>query len=325
MEILNPSALRARGAGAAERCRAGNRRLVLIYCGALALLTLGSNGLHLYLDTHIGGTGGLSGMGMRSMLQTVQQVLVYINIFFGPFWSAGFLYAMLVMVRGLDPDAGDLTEGFCRFGRVLGQTVFEFLTLMVLAIAVANVASVIFARTPLGADFAQQMEPLLSDPAILTAEGVLDMSKIPTDALLPAAVPLLILTGLLLIPAYIWVAYSFRMAVYLVMERPIGGMRACMESMRLMRGHKWQMFRLDLSFWRYHGLTLLITMVGNLDSILNLLGITLPVDSTVLFFLSVVAYYLLWTGLCLWKKCQVDAAYVLAYEAIAHPEKIECE
>ena len=82
MAILNPSALRARGAAAAEGCRWECRRLVLIYCGVIALLTLGTNGLHLLLDSHIGETGGLSGLGMRSVLQTVQELLVYINFFF---------------------------------------------------------------------------------------------------------------------------------------------------------------------------------------------------------------------------------------------------
>ena len=38
MAILNPSALRTRGAAAAERYRSEGRNLVLIYCGVTALL-----------------------------------------------------------------------------------------------------------------------------------------------------------------------------------------------------------------------------------------------------------------------------------------------
>ena len=325
MAILNRSALRARGAAAAEGCRLETRRLVLIYCGVLALLTLGSNGLHLYLDSHIGSTGGLSGMGMRSVLETVQTVLSYINLFFGPFWTAGFLYAMLVMVRGQNPGTGDLMEGFRRFGRVLGQMAFQFLILMAMIIAVVNVATVIFSFTPMMADFTEKMEPLLSDPEVFSADGQLDLTKIPLEAMLSASMPLLILTAVLLIPVCIWLTYGLRMSMYLVMERPIGGIRACVESMRLMKGHKWQMFRLDLSFWWYHGLALLIGLVGYLDVALTMLGIPLPMDATMMFFLTLGAYCVLQTGLFLWKKCQVDAAYVLAYEAIAHPEKIECE
>lgn len=284
MSILNSSALRARGAAAAEGCRRECRRLVLIYCGVIALLTLGSNGLHLYLDSHIGGTGGLSGLGMRSVLQTVQEVLTYINLLFTPFWTAGFLYAMISMTRGHAPGAGDLLEGFRRFGRVLGHAVFRFLALLALALAVGNVAAFLFTVTPMGADFVEKVGPLLSDPAVLSPEGVVDLTKIPLDAMLP----LLILTGLLLVPALVYVSYCFRLSLYLVMERPIGGVRAHFESMRLMRGHKRELFRLDLRFWWYHGLGLLITLVGHLDVILTALGISAPVDARVMFFLIVV-------------------------------------
>ena len=325
MSILNSSALRARGAAAAEGCRRECRRLVLIYCGVIALLTLGSNGLHLYLDSHIGGTGGLSGLGMRSVLQTVQEVLSYINYFFGPFWTAGFLYAMLSMVRGRTPGTGDLLEGFRRFGRVLSHMAFQLLVTMLLVTAAANAAAVIFAFTPMSDAFLDQIGPLLNDPAILTADGMLDLSLLPVETLLPSMVPMLVIMGALLIPVGIWLFYSFRMSLYLVMERNFGGVRACLESMQLMRGHKLQMLRLDLSFWWYHGLGLLISMVGYLDVILTALGISAPVDATTMFFLTLVAYCALQTVLFLWKKCPVDGAYVLAYEAIAHPEQVTCE
>lgn len=323
MAILNPSALRARGAAAAEGCRWECRRLVLIYCGVMALLTLGSNGLHLMLDSHIGETGGLSGLGMRSVLQTIQELLTYINLIFSPFWTAGFLYAMINLVRGHAPGTGDLLEGFRRFGRVLAHMAVQLLGIMALVMAVANVAAVIFSFTPLSAEFVEMMEPLMNDPAIFTAEGALDLSKIPMDTLMSAMRPMLILTCVLLVPVYIWLSYFFRMSLYLVMEGDIGGVRAYFESMRLMRGHKWQMFRLDLSFWWYHGLALLITVVGYLDAILKALEIPLPMGETGMFFLTLGVYCLLQTGLYLWKKCQVDGAYVLAYESIAEPIESE--
>lgn len=325
MAILNQRELRQRGAAAAAACPSENRRLVLLYCGVIALLTLGSNGLHLYLDSHIGDTGGLSGLGTRTVLQTVQELLGYINFFFTPFWTAGFLYAMLALVRGRTPGTADLLGGFRRFGRVLGHMAFQFLVLVALVVAAVNVATVIFSYTSLSVEFAEKMGPLLNDPGILTADGAVDLSKIPMDALLSATRPLLILTGIVLAPPAIWLSYCFRMSVYLVMERPISGVRAHFESMRLMRGHKWQMFRLDLSFWWYHLLGLLIAVVGYLDVILTMLGLPLPMDATGMFFLTLGAYCVLQTGLFLWKKCPVDAAYVLAYEAIAYPQTVECE
>ena len=325
MAILNPSALRTRGAAAAERYRSEGRNLVLIYCGVTALLSFCANGLYLYLDSHIGATGGLSGLGMRSVLQTIQELLSYINMLFGPFWSAGFLFAVITMVRGRTPGTGNLLEGFRRFGRVLGQLLFQVVTVMVVTIAVANVASVIFAFTPWADDLAQNLEPLVNDPAVFSTDGVLDLSKVPADALMSAMLPLLVFTGMLLAPLCIWLLYGFRMSVYLMLEQPMSGTRACTESMRLMKGHKWQLFRIDLSFWWYHGLGGLIALVGYADTILRYLGIPLPMDPMVMFFLCLGAYFVLQTGLFLWKKCEVDAAYVLAYDAIVRSDAAKHE
>ena len=125
MAILNISDLRSRAAAESNRCREENRLLVLVYCVALAVLSLGSSGLNLLLESRIGQTGGLGGLGMRSVLQTVQTILDFVNLFFSTFWSAGFLLAMLAMVRGTAPRVEMLTGGFRRFGRILGGLAFE--------------------------------------------------------------------------------------------------------------------------------------------------------------------------------------------------------
>ena len=321
MTKLNNRELKARGAALAGDYREGNRGIVLLYCGVIAALSLGSNGLHMLLDSQIGQTGGLSGMGMRSVLQTVQEVLSYLNSFFTPFWSAGFLYAMLAMVRGRAPVTGDLTAGFRRFGRVLGHMAFQVLLTVALLMSVVNLAAVIFSFSPMGARFAEQMGPVLTDPNLIAADGTVDLSLIPLDALKTAAIPMVLITAALFLPVYTFLNYGFRLSMYLVLERPIGGVRAHFESMRMMRGHKWQMLKLDLSFWWYYLLGVGVSVIGYLDVILAMLGISLPMNDTVMFFATLIAYCVLYTLVCLWKKCDVDAAYVLAFEAIAHPEQ----
>lgn len=323
MAYLDTRELKARGAAAAGSFRSETRRLVLLYCGVMAAISLGANGLNLYLDSQIGSTGGLGGVGMRSILQTIQEVLTYVNLFFGPFWSAGFLFSMLDMVRGTAPRLEDLTEGFRRFGRILGAVAFEFLTVVLLMMSAVNLAGVVFSLSPMGMEFAQELAPILEDPAIIGADGALNLELLPMDVMSKAAIPMVIITLLLSIPVYLWLTYGFRMVMYLIVERPIGGVRAHFESLRLMRGHKWQLLKLDLRFWWYHGLGAVIAAVGYLDVILGMLGIAVPVDPMVMFFGTLVAYCVLNMLLSLWKKCEVDAAYVLAYEAIAHPEPIE--
>ena len=92
-----------------------------------------------------------------------------------------------------------------------------------------------------------------------------------------------------------------------------------------MRGHKWQMLKLDLSWWWYYLLLTAASVVAYLDMILELLGITVPVDPMVMFFATLAVYCVLFTALSLWKKCEVDASYAMAFESIACPEEAAVE
>ena len=166
MAILNTRELKYRGAAAAAHFRPEGRRLVLVYCAVLALVGLGSNGLNLYLNSQISQTGGLGGLGLRSMLQTIQSVLNYVNMFFGPFWSAGFLLAMLGMVRGSAPRAEDLTGGFRRFGRIFAGMIFQLMVTVLVVVGAANVASILFSMTPTGMRFTELMQQLMADPGL---------------------------------------------------------------------------------------------------------------------------------------------------------------
>jgi hypothetical protein len=325
MEILNTRELKRRGAALAGGFRRETGKLVLVYCGVLALLSMGSSGLNLLLESRIGQTGGLGGLGMRSVLQTVQTILDFVNLFFSPFWSAGFLLAMLAMVRGTAPRVEMLTGGFRRFGRILGGLAFEYLAVIALTIAAVNLGSILFAMTATGRELTAQLEPLMADPNFFTPEGVVNMEMLPVEALTQAALPLAALTGVTLVPMLIWLGYGFRMAMYLMMERPIGGVQAHFESMRLMRGHKWQVLKLDLRYWWYYAMGLAVGVLAYLDQILPLLGISLPLDPNLLYFLAMGLYCLANLALCLWKKCEVDAAHILAYEAIAHPSPVQAE
>lgn len=312
--------LRARAAELAAEYRGPARRLVLLYCIVLAALTLGSSGLNLVLDTRIDTTGGLDGIGMRSILETIQQILSYINQFFGPFWSAGFLTAMIAMVRGREPQVRDLTNGFRRAFRVLFHVAFEATAAFMLLVAVVNLSSLLFLLSPMGAEFNELMAPLLTDPNLITAEGLLNETLISYQELSRLLLPMLVLTAAIYLPLYTLMAYSFRLSLYLVMDRNIGAIPAHFLSIRLMRGHKWQLCKLDLSWWWYYLLGAACWVVGYLDLLLGLLGIPLPMNATVMFFVTLAAYCVLFTLLSLWKKCEVDASYVLFYENVMPPE-----
>lgn len=76
---------------------------------------------------------------------------------------------------------------------------------------------------------------------------------------------LIALGTLLLIAPGIYAAYSFRMAFFLLADNPEWTpVRALAESRRLMHGHRWRLFCLDVSFF---GWFLLVLMTGGLAGI----------------------------------------------------------
>ncbi len=323
MAILNFTDLHTQAQTRLEPQTGQARKLVVLYTGLIALLALGINALHLVLDSQISGTGGLGGLGTRSMLQTIQEILTYVNLLYGPFWSAGFLFAMLNVVRGAQIAPGNLLEGFRRLGRILGGLGYLFVRLLLLGFLVTNLTVLIFAFTPLSNDFAQAMGPALTDPNLFLADGTLNLELIPPGALNDASPVILVIFLALFLPCFLHMRYSYRMASYLMMsEERMGGAQAHVISKHLMRGHKWQMVKLDLHFWWYYLLGALISAVAYLDYILKSFGVALPLGDTFWFFATMVVYCGLLLLLNLWKKPQVDATYVAAYEAIAHPAEV---
>lgn len=288
MAIFDLHGLRQRASELDRANRVHSRKLVLVYCGVLALLSLGGNALMLLLDARMEGTGGLGGLGMRSVLQTIEEALYYGTVLFGPFWAAGFAYSMLHMVRGRSPELRDLTQGFRRFGRILGATLYQVLLSISMVLATATITTLLTA-------------PLVKDPVHATLAETLVVDGVWL---------------VLFLTIFIRILYSFRMSVYLMMDRQIGGVASLFLSRRLMRGRKRQLFRLDLSYWWYYVLGLIFSVVGYLDAVFVVLGIELPMDPTVMFFGTMIVYFVLNTALSLWKKCEVDAACMLFYEEV---------
>lgn len=302
------------------------RMLVLVYLGVLGVLGLASGGLNLYLNSQISGTGGLSGLGLRSVLQTVQMALSYANMLFGPFWQAGFLFCVIRMVRGQQTGPRELGEGFHRFGRIISHALNSGLVTLGLLFVSVYAGSFLFSFSPWGADFAEAMGPVLTDPNLFNAEGMINLDMIPMEAMRIAAGPLMVMIFLVFLPLQAYVSYGFRMSRYLLMQGGLmTGLGALLLSWRMTRGHRTKFLRLDLSYWWYYLLLALALVLGYLDVILSALSLPLPVNAKVMFFVTMVLYLAAEMAISLWKKCEVDAASVLICEEIlkAHNEAIQ--
>ena len=127
---------------------------------------------------------------------------------------------------------------------------------------------------------------------------------------------------MLLVPAL----YRLRLAGYMLMdEESLTPWQAIRTGMKVMRRKGFQLFLLDLSYWWYYLIPLVLTVPFYADVILEKLQIAVPVDTAVLYIGGNVVYVVLTLAFECLAKPRAVTAYALAYDALvaeyraAHP------
>ena len=318
METLTPKHLKQEARQTLASASVNPRHLILLYTGVTVGLGLLVNGINILLNQQIGSTGGLGGLGMRSMLQTIQTLMSYFVTLFTPFWGAGLLFCFLGLVRQEEVVPRDMLSGFRRFGRILSFSLLTSLAALMLFLPVVYIASTIYMLTPLSAPFSNALDALIESGTLTVSGGLVDLSSIPPEVMLQGMLPITLILMAVAVPVFLWLSYSLSMGVYLIMSDQVrGGFQALFTSIRMTRGHKWKLFKLDLSYWWFYVLEGLATVVLYLDLIFTVMDIEAPFNPTVFFFLLLVLYSVLELALHLWKKAERDTVFVLAYEQIA--------
>lgn len=292
-------------------------RPVLIHTGISASAVLILAVVDYVLNRQIGTTGGLSGMDQRALLSTVQTVLRFLYTTLLPFWTIGYIFFALQLSLRESADFDSLLEGFRRFGAVLRlQLLKTFLMGGVLFFGI-QAGYFLFCTTPFAAPLMEVAQK------IVESGGTVDFFLLEEDmynALMQVRVPLLCTVALVGLLFSIPIFYRFRLADLYLMEYPEdGAFRALAGSTRLMRGSYLAMIRLDLHYWWYHGLNLLIALVGSAGTLVMLLEIPLPIPSDIVPVIGSALFALFSVALAWWKKNPVTLAYVHAYEVLQDP------
>lgn len=289
------------------------KRLVLIHTGAALALSLILMLLDYVLGLRVENTGGLGGVGTRSVLTTVRTVLQIGRLVALPAWEVGWLYVSLRLSRRQNAAAGDLAEGFRRFFPVLRLKLLKWVLYGALCLAACYLGTCLFPITPWA-------KPLLetamtgSDPEAMM-EAMLAQSQSIT-------LPLMLICGALALLFAAPTFYRFRMAEYVLLdqEKP-GAFSAMSRSRRMTRGSVGKLLGLDLSFWWFYLLEMLVAALSYGDMLLAALGVNLPWPAEVSYFV----FYLLYALGCLLLyrscKCQVSVTYAKAYEALSQPRE----
>lgn len=283
------------------------KKLALIHSGAALALSLVVTVLQFVLDRGIANTGGLSGIGLRTFLSTIQMTLSVSIMLLMPFWNAGFSYSALRISQGNEAAPNSLFAGFRRFLPLMRLFLLQMLLYFAITLLCNNLASTLYLLTPFSDGLMEILEPMMDDPEALVAalsEGAL------TQQLLPHLIGMYVITGILLAILGIPMFYRLRMAVFAMMDQPrIGALMAFGISGQLMRRHRFRLFRLDLHFWWFYLAQLLLSVIGCLDILLPVLGISLPFQADVSFFL----FYVIYLGLQLVLSWQVSTRVQTTY------------
>lgn len=314
MTACSNGSLKRRAKESLSRSGNNHRKTLLIHTGVTLAVSIVLLLLDYLLSKSIDEKPGLSGLDSRTMLRTVQQALLIVNVLFMPFWEQGIRYWSLKASREQPAGRQDLTEGFRRFWPLFRLTILRMLMLFALSFAVSYIASAIFALTPAATPLMEAMEQMLTESGSLTDMQSL-MLSLPEDVVTSVATTMMLIMGILLLITYVPLMYMFRLADYFVFDTPgIRARQALRLSFRAVRKDFWRLLKLDLSFWWYYLPVAALTVVANLDMILSGAGVALPVSPETAYFgcslLYAVGTLVLYTA----ARGPVEVCYARAYD-----------
>ena len=292
------------------------QKIVLIYTGILLGVSAFSTVAQYLLGSGISQTGGLRNLGLRSMLSTVSNILPIAQYIILLCLGLGFAAAALRIARGKFASPMTLKAGFERFWPLAKCTLLQSLILLAVGFGSFYLAMAIYMFSPFSEGFFTIITPLLADESILST-GIPVLDEATSLALMDQMWPMFIIFGILFLALAIPVTYRYRLVNYLIIDRPgIGAFAALRTSNSLMKGNKRRFFRLDLGFWWYYVLLSLASVVCYGDLVLAMLGISLPMSSTVSYFLFY-ALFLAADFVIYWFFLnRVEVTYALAYDAL---------
>lgn len=281
------------------------RKLVLIHTAATLALSLLLM-LITWLSQFIAPEGGLSNMGTQTLLSTGQTLLQLLSTLVVPFWNAGLIYAVLRFIRNRSSVPVDLTEGFRRWSNIASSLLLQGLIYFATAMACSFVSSLLLSFAPLPPFVYQDLTAFVEAPAFPISSGV-RVFLVLYLVVYGAAVCVLLIPKL----------YLYRLTTYRIMDdEPCTGLQALLHSRQLMKGNRRRLFLLDLRFWWFYLLELVISTLSMGDLIASELGMHLPLSPDVAVWLFPILGMLARLALYWFAKPHMEVTYGLFYEQI---------
>lgn len=302
------AAQRLEGAGDAGK-------IVLIFSGLIlgsaALVALISD----LIQHQIGQAGGLGQMQTRSMLSTVQSLLPIVQSLFARCLEIGYLAAMLRLARGQYASPKSLKLGFDRFWPLMRLTILQWLIFTGIGFLSIYLSVLVYMITPLSQPVMELLAPLLETTTMLNPTLVLD--ELVYAQLTTAMIPLFLLCAGVFCLLAVPVLYRYRMAEYVLIDRPeLGALAVLRESRNMMRTHRVQLFRLDLSLWWFYLGMFAADLLLYADVLLQLMGVSLPLPPMLIHYLCYGLYLAGLFAVFYFLRNRAEVTYALAYDSL---------
>jgi len=226
---------------------------------------------------------------------------------------------MLRVARGQFASPNTLRLGFDRFWALLRMTLVRALILMAIGTAAAYAGAMLYMLTPLSKPVMDLLLPLMEDASILSTGLVIDDALY--EQLTSVMWPAVLICMAAFFAAVIPMAYQYRMAEYVLIDKPaLGAIAVLRESRMMMRRNRFSLFLLDIKQFPYYLAILAATVIGYGDTIAAILGIPLPIPAEIAYLLFTAAYLGLLLLIYTQMRNRVETVYALAYDAIRPPE-----
>jgi uncharacterized membrane protein len=270
------------------------------------------------LQNQIGSTGGLQGIGMRSLLETASTVLQIGSTALLPFWTMGYVLCILGVVRGSRMEPKDLLGGFQRFAPLLRLNLYRVFKYFILGMLCLYPSIMVYLMTPLANPVMEILEPLVQN-ATDTTQMMAMMDEATAMAVTEAMMPWMAVYGLMFLLLAAPLYYRLRMADYILLDNPkLGAMQAVRLSTLMTLRKRMQLFLLDLRFWWFYLGLGLCAAVCYLPLMLSWFGIMLPLWAD---YACYGGYLVLQFGLIVAAQNKVEATWAVAYEALSQEQK----
>ena len=295
------------------------QHMVFVYIGIMTLTAALVTVINYCLGLQIEKTGGLSNMGLRSLLTTIQSVLPMIQSAFSMCLQIGYIAAMMRVSRRQYTSIQTLKLGFDRFWLLLRTTLLQICIYMAVCMACFWVTTQIFMLTPMADTAVDIMAPAIVNGS-LSVDALLDETLY--NQLLQAMIPLFAIFSVVYLAVLIPISYSFRMINYIIVDKPALRAGAVLkESRRMMKGHRFRLLKLDLGLWWWYLLSVFLSILGYGDSVLPMLGISLPMGQDAAYFLFYALFLIGQFAQFYLLRNRVEVSYIQFYDILRPKEQ----